>query len=381
MPDGRRAQARVAALLFTVAWGANHFVPLLLIYRVRLGLSPAALAQMFGIYAVGLLPGLLLGGPLSDRVGRRALVLPASAIALAGTVILGAGEAGFGRLLLGRLVVGLGSGATFSAATAWVQDLATVKGAGARRATIVLSAGFGGGPLVASVLAQWLPQPLVLPYAVQALALLAAIVGVARMPAAPPRPAAVAGSQPRRFLPAGFMREVVPVAPWVFGLPSIAFAVLPALVRERVGASAVVYAGVVTAVTLFAGLLAQGPLRAFGSAAAGRFGVTVGCGGLLIAALAIRLGSPVGVLVAAAVLGAAYGGCMVAGLRFVETRSAPADRGRVTGIFYVLAYSGFVAPLIMAAFARRHGAVATLLGAAGLALVSVAVRWVDVRRA
>src|SRR4051794_18967494 len=157
MPDGARAQARVAGLLFTVAWGANHFVPLLLLYRARLGLSPAALAQMFGIYAVGLVPGLLLGGPLSDRVGRRALVIPASLVALAGSVILGAGVAGFGRLLLGRFIVGIGSGATFSAATAWVQDLATVKGAGARRATIVLSAGFGGGPLLSSLMAQWLP--------------------------------------------------------------------------------------------------------------------------------------------------------------------------------------------------------------------------------
>jgi MFS family permease len=376
MPEGARAQARVGALLFTVAWGTNHFVPLLLLYRVRLGLSPSALAQTFAIYALGLLPGLLLGGPLSDRVGRRALVVPAALVALGGTAILGAGAAGFTRLLLGRFVVGLGSGATFSAATAWVQDLATVKGAGARRATVVLSAGFGGGPLVASFLAQWLPLPLVVPYAVQAVALLAAIVGVARMPA-PARSPRRTPDQPRRFVPAGFLREVVPVAPWVFGLPSIAFAVLPALVRDRVGGWAVVYAGVVTATTLFSGLLAQGPLRAFGSAAAGRFGVTVGCGGLLIAALAIRLGSPAGVLVAAAVMGAAYGGCMVAGLRFVETRAAPADRGRVTGIFYVLAYVGFVAPLVCAEVARRHGPVATLLGAAGVALVSVALRWLD----
>jgi hypothetical protein len=42
MPEEPHAQARVSALLFTVAWGANHFVPLLLIYRVRLALSPTA---------------------------------------------------------------------------------------------------------------------------------------------------------------------------------------------------------------------------------------------------------------------------------------------------------------------------------------------------
>src|SRR4051794_41719277 len=104
MPDGARAQARVAGLLFTVAWGANHFVPLLLLYRVRLGLSPAALAQMFGIYAVGLVPGLLLGGPLSDRVGRRALVVPASLVALAGPGVLGGGGGRVGRAVGGGVL-------------------------------------------------------------------------------------------------------------------------------------------------------------------------------------------------------------------------------------------------------------------------------------
>jgi hypothetical protein len=369
----------VAALLVAVAWGANHFVPLLPVYRATLGLSATALAQLFGVYALGLLPGLLLGGPLSDRIGRKRVVVPAAVIAVLGTAILGVGQTTFQRLLIGRFVVGLGSGATFSAATAWIADLAAAyllaPGTGARRAAQALSAGFGGGPLVTALVAQWLPLPLQLPYAVQAAAALVGIAWIATMKVAPPvarTAAASSGTAP--LVPAGFVGQVVPVAPWVFGLASISFAVLPGIVRPRLGEYAVLFTGVVTAATLFSGLLVQGPLRARGAATAGSIGLVVGVAGLALGALAAWCVSPLLVVLAAPVLGAGYGACLVAGLRFVETQSLPAQRGRVIGIFYVLAYLGFAAPLALAAVARRWGEVAALSLTSLLALLSLLLR-------
>src|SRR5215471_974587 len=171
------AWARVALLLCAVGWGANHCVPLLLVYRERMQLSPIDLAILFGAYALGLVPGLLFGGPLSDRRGRRPVVLASSSLALLGTLLLSA-AAGFSMLLAGRLVVGAGCGAAFSAGTAWVQDLAhdAPEGVGARRAAVALSAGFGGGPLVSSFVAQWLPGPMVTPYVVHAAILVGALL-------------------------------------------------------------------------------------------------------------------------------------------------------------------------------------------------------------
>ena len=378
-PASPLAFGRVTALVVAVAWGANHFVPLLPVYRAALGLSATALAQLFGVYALGLLPGLLLGGPLSDRIGRKRVVVPAAVVAVLGTAILAAGFPTFGRLLLGRFVVGVGSGATFSAATAWIADLAAAQplpaGTGARRAAQALSAGFGGGPLVTSLVAQWLPFPLRLPYAIQAAAALAgiALVGSLKTP-----PLLTRGGPPSTerapLMPAGFGRQVVPVAPWVFGLASISFAVLPGIVRPHLGRHAVVFTGIVTAATLFAGLLAQGPLRTRSPASVGRLGLVVGAAGLGLGALAAWRASPILVLLAAPVLGVAYGACLVAGLRFVETRSLPGQRGRAIGIFYVLAYLGFAAPLGMAALARRWGDLPTLGLATLLVLGSLAVR-------
>src|SRR5581483_10868320 len=154
-------------------------------------------------------------------------------------------------------VVGLGSGAVFGAGTAWVQDLSDGEpaGTGARRAAVALSCGFGGGPLIAGVVAQWWPRPMLLPYLLQAAVLSVAILlaravpdaaaraeGGTRAPDGPPSPRA----------PPRFFREVGIVAPWVFAFPSIAFVVLPALVRPRLGGFAIVYAGLAAAATLAA---------------------------------------------------------------------------------------------------------------------------------
>jgi MFS family permease len=373
------AWSRVAVLLFAVGWGANHFVPLLLVYRERLRLSPIDLAVLFGAYALGLVPGLVLGGPLSDRRGRRPVVLSSSSVALLGTLLLAAG-AGFSMLLAGRLVVGAGCGAAFSAGTAWVQDLArdAPEGVGARRAAVALSAGFGGGPLVSSVVAQWLPGPMFTPYIIHAAILVGALV--LAWPAADDHVRAPPGEKARWALPRGFFRDVAPVAPWVFAQPSIAFAVLPGLVRQQVGRLAIVYAGLVTATTLLAGVLAQPVVRAATPRRAAAWGMLLGTTGLAAGLVATARASPAGVFVAAAFLGAGYGACLVAGLRWIGASTSPAERGRVVGVFYVLTYAGFTSPLLLAAIARRAGDGVGLALAAALALVTTVYtasrRWV-----
>ena len=141
---GRMAWRRVAWLLFAVGWGANHFASLLQVYRQRLGLDAAAPAMLFAMYALGLAPGLLLAGPVSDRYGRRAMVLPSALAAFAASALLGAAGASFSLLLVGRLLYGLGAGGVMSAGATWLIELShDAVAAGPRRATIALSAEIG----------------------------------------------------------------------------------------------------------------------------------------------------------------------------------------------------------------------------------------------
>ncbi|MBO0689569.1 MAG: MFS transporter, partial [Candidatus Dormibacteraeota bacterium] len=146
-----------------VGWGAQQFAPLLLLYQADLHLATSTIQGTFAMYVVGLIPGLLLGGPTSDRYGRRRVIGPTLAVSVAATVLLLLGGSGVGWLLAGRLLAGVASGAAFSSGAAWIKELSENHRGGVnpgpRRATVAMTLGFGLGPLVAGVLAQWAPAP------------------------------------------------------------------------------------------------------------------------------------------------------------------------------------------------------------------------------
>jgi MFS family permease len=369
------AWRRVAWLLFAVGWGANHFASLLQVYRQRLGLDAAAPAMLFAMYALGLAPGLLLAGPVSDRYGRRAVVLPSALAALAASALLGAAGASFSLLLVGRLLYGLGAGGVMSAGATWLIELShDAVTAGPRRATIALSAGFGLGPLVTGVLAQYAPEPTRLPFAVHVVVLGIAL-GVARqVPDAIASADATAAKRPlirielERAAWSSFLRGVAPMAPFVFGFPAIAFAALPSLLGGALGPAPLVYTGALCAITLAAGVVAQPITRRFAPLIAARTGLATGTVGLLLGAAAVSRHMPALLLAVAPLLGAAYGVCMTSGIQSVQRLARPEARGGVMGLFYLLTYVGFAAPYLLALATRIVTPPLALEVVAGLSL-------------
>src|SRR6185312_8617581 len=105
----RIAWLPAAAGLLGAAWGANQFSPLLLVYHQELGL----------------ITGLLIGGPLSDVRGRRSVVVPAAWLSLVASLVLASAGHTLAVLFAGRLLAGVGSGAMFSAGTAWLRRAPT----------------------------------------------------------------------------------------------------------------------------------------------------------------------------------------------------------------------------------------------------------------
>src|ERR1700749_3393907 len=99
----------VAGVLAGAGWGSNQFTPMLLVYHARLGLSTATLEALFGAYAAGLLPGLLVAGWWSDAHGRRPVGFAAAVLSLLASVSLIAGAHALVLLFGGRLLAGLGS--------------------------------------------------------------------------------------------------------------------------------------------------------------------------------------------------------------------------------------------------------------------------------
>jgi MFS family permease len=374
----RHAWLPAAAGLLGAAWGSNQFTPMLLVYHRALGLGTGTLEALFGAYAIGLIPGLLIGGPLSDTRGRRAVVMPAALLSLAGSVVLaGAGDT-VGLLFAGRLLAGVSSGAMFGAGTAWLRELSAGAGeagrhAAARRAVVAMTAGFAFGPLVAGVLAQWLPHSGVVPY-LPHIALAVAVIALLRE--APETIAATATAPASRSLPAHgrahFRRVIAPSAPWVFAAPAIAFALLPAVVGADHATDGTAFVAAITALTAFSGVLVQ-PL-------ARRLEHLAGVGGLLVLAAGLALAAVTAeaqliwlLVPCAIVLGCAYGLCLVAGLVEVQRLASGHDLARLTASFYAFTYIGFAAPYALALGAHVAGYDVLLTSTAALALATAAV--------
>ncbi|HET9077944.1 MAG TPA: MFS transporter, partial [Acidimicrobiales bacterium] len=256
--------AVAGAAMFSCAWGGNQFTPLLTMYRQLNGYSAVVVDALLGAYVLGLAPALLAGGPLSDRRGRRPVMLVGLLSSGLGSTALAVGTLPF--LTAGRLLSGIAVGLGMAVGTSWVTELTVAGGrspaTGARRASLCLTAGFGVGAGVAGVLAQWGPQPETVPYLVHLAVLVVVLAAVARR-GEETRPAGAASAGPGAGLRLAslrhprFRRLVLPMAPWVFGAAGVAYAVLPQAMAGRVGHWALIYATALTVVTLGAGVLIQ----------------------------------------------------------------------------------------------------------------------------
>jgi hypothetical protein len=384
--DGRPDRWRgVAAGMFAVGWGANQFSSLLIAYRDERGVAVSVNDGLFGIYAVALIVALLLGGPAADRFGRRRVVRPAVAASIVASALLIAGDHSVGLLFAGRFVAGLASGAIFAAGSAWVKELSSppydtvsVEDAGARRAALSLSLGFGLGPLATGIVAQWAPQPLITAYVPHLVIAAAALVGIWRAPetvATREGPGYLARLRIRGVGQRRFCAVVVPAAVWVFAGPSIAMVVLPALVSRHLHGYALVFSGVAAIVTLGTGVLVQrvahrldrpdggGPVRG------ALLGLLATVAGIVLGALTAYTANPVLALVAAVPLGAGYGLGLVSGLLQTQRLAAPHELAGLTAVYYALTYVGFGLPLLLAWLHAYAGYPVMLAVAAGVALL------------
>ena len=93
--------------MFVIGWGGNQFTPLLIVYRQHDGYSASMVDAFLGAYVIGLVPGLLIASALSDRYGRRPVMLGGLVASLVGSVALSCGASGTPAIVVGRLLSGL----------------------------------------------------------------------------------------------------------------------------------------------------------------------------------------------------------------------------------------------------------------------------------
>ena len=380
----------VALAMFCCGWGGNQFTPLLLMYRRLGGYSEVTVDAFLAAYVVGLVPGLLVTGSLSDRYGRRSLMLVGTVSSVVASALLTAGALGPVPIFAGRLLTGIAVGIAMAVGSSWLKELsqppfdpAADPGSGARRASLSLTAGFGLGAGVAGVMAQWLPLPMVLPYLAHVAIGLPAVFVLVRVPETRTGARTTASLLADLRVPAAghrrFLRVVLPMAPWVFGAAGVAYAVTPQLVSGRLGDHGLIYATALTVFTLGAGVLVQPLARRLDSQSTARaiiVAMTLMAVGMVMSTVNAALLSPWLGLAGAVVLGGAYGIAVVSGLLEIQRIARPDDLAGLIGVYYALSYLGFLLPTVLAALAPL-ASYAVMLGV--VTLVALACLMIIVR--
>jgi predicted MFS family arabinose efflux permease len=351
--------------------------PLYGLYRTRDHLSAFTITVVYAIFAGGTIAALLAVPSIAARIGRRGVMLAAVATMIASAGLLAAWKALPG-LLLGRLMTGMAVGPVAGTATTYLIELRVRQDPNAsviharNIGTSVNVGALGIGPLVAGCLAQWVREPLTIPYLLfVALGAIALIVLATAPETGAPTPSAQVGRRPR---PA---RVPVPAAAATLAAFSAngLFAGLAGLfLATTLGHPSHALAGATLFLVFSAGVAAQlatSRLRAGRVLALGTISMLIG---LALLVTSVRLSTPSLALFLIAVIGGGAGAVFKGTTGLVLAAAAPEDRLAMTSQLLIALFTGLSIPVIGAGVALARGASApdTVLGFAILVALGVA---------
>ncbi|MEV0190013.1 MFS transporter [Kitasatospora purpeofusca] len=382
----------VAAGLLLMLIGANLATPIYPMLQQRLGLGPLDTTILFTVYVFALVPVLAVVGHWSDHLGRRALILPAVALAAAGDVVF-ATSGSFWQLAAGRAVQGIAVGLSTGAAGAALGDLMPDRPTLAAKLTLACSAGgVALGPVVGALLANG-TDPLLTPFLLHAIALLALCVPLAlvhprmpgrnRPPASPPRITTPAHLRPQRLrLPRTGRREFLLAASAGFvsyAVFGVYLSLAPAFSAKLLNTDSRLVGAIVAALLLGSSALAQlvvPPTADRLVIALGMAGLATGLG---LVVTAQYTGTPA-LLFIGSVLG---GACQGIAFRSLFTTAVaamdPERRGSELSSLWVIVYLGSSLPIVaVGALVKAYGLLPatsgfTLLAAGLCAALALAV--------
>jgi DHA1 family bicyclomycin/chloramphenicol resistance-like MFS transporter len=140
-PFGNPSSASIALLVAITMTGtlAMHiFVPALPRAGADLGASPAAMQLTITLYLIGLAAGQLVYGPISDRFGRRPVIIASLLLYLLG-FLLAIPAASIGALVVARVLQSLGGCGSLVIGRAMVRDVSSGQDAARQLALLTMA--------------------------------------------------------------------------------------------------------------------------------------------------------------------------------------------------------------------------------------------------
>ena len=346
----------IAAAFLAVMAFSTIPTPLYALYQQRDGFPTWVITVVFAAYAVGVIASLFLIGHLSDWAGRRRMVLVAILLEIVAAALFLVWNDVSG-LLLARLISGVGVGALTASATAHLSELRSVAKPeeGPRLAgtvsTVVNTGGLALGPLIGGLFAQFLPAPLLLPYAVFLVVLAVAAVAVALVPETVERAEERPPYRPQRIsLPAasrGAFSAAAVAAFAGFAVFGLFTSLAPSVLAGTFHVASHLVAGAVPFSVFAASAVSQivfARVRTRPQLILAIVLVALGLAGLAVGVLG---GSLPAFIVAGVVAGAGVGLLFRAAILVAGSLAAPERRGEVLAAIFLIAYIGLALPVLL----------------------------------
>jgi MFS family permease len=339
----------VAVMYLVIQAGGTIPIPLWVLWQSKFGFGTGTLALVFAIYTLGTLVSLLLIAPLSDRIGRRPVLVLAVALAVVSTVVYLVADTVL-LLFVARFISGTAVALTTAAGAAALRELEP--GSRARRASLTTAAvtmgGLALGPLLAGVTAEYASDPLRLVFWIYLALLVPALAAVlqARETVAPDR--RVAWRPGRIALPRDRSAFALAAATafCAFALLGLYSSLVPSFLRSGLHERNHAVAGLIVSMIFFVGMITQlllfriSPMQALSS---GLILLLVGLAlielGLWDASLAILIGGTIAG-------GLAVGLLFMGSLAIVNQIAEPDRRAQVLATYFVCTYAGLAVPAI-----------------------------------
>lgn len=340
----------LALILFAV--GTSLITPLIPIYKEQLGFGDTVVTLFLVCYVVALVPSMLTLGQLSDRVGRRGVLIGAL-VALGIAQAFLATEPPLTGLLVARCLQGLATGAFFGTCTAFLVDAAPASQRTwvSMLASISVRGGLGLGPGLGGVFAEYLPSPLRTPFLVHLVAIGVAIALIATLPETVTdrtyRPLTLKLGVPAEDR-AVFWRVLVPSGMLFSLFDGVCLSLIPVFEVRELGVTNYVLIGASGFLVLVSGAISQVVFRRLAPTPAIVWGLAIASCAFVGVVVGAPLRSPTLVLSSVAITGAACGLVFKGGVDLCTRIAPPADRGKLISSYYVACYlGGFSVPLLV----------------------------------
>lgn len=363
----KRSVLIVAVAIFLITHAANLQIPLYSTYAKMAGFGSGISAIAFSTYVAGLLPTLILLGGVSDRIGRKTVILASLLFACVATFLMIA-QPNIYTLFVTRVLQGIGVGLITGTGTAYLsaqmpQNATKV----AAYVSLTTSLGFSSGALFTNAVLSYSNS--LVPFSYWVVFVL--ILGCMGLAIGIPEQPTTSGTLIRlpSFPPGAIWAGLAIALGW--SLAGIVGVILPAQLAQYGLPN---WSGPMLFIIVIAGVMFQPVARRLEARQSLQIGAVLLVLGYLTFTCGAWIGSLSLVLAGVAIAGSAcYGFTYLGGLAEV-VRLGGAQAARVTSGYFVCAYLGYGIPVILIGFfSERFGIVNTLVGFGVILLVSNAL--------